>query len=200
MVVGMVRGTSETLVTHTEDATTKSRLIHTALLLFRRKGYHAVGVSEILTVSGISKGSLYHHFPNGKEELVVAVVHRITERMLAMFESSRSPTTGQLLRRVGGKLTRWMQRTGDSTLAMLASFVVESQGVPTLRLAVREAYQQLEQWLQGRLQADGLDKATARERAQLAIALFEGGAMLSHASGQQQPFARAVEYAARLCD
>lgn len=182
-----------------QDATTRMRLIEAALLLFRRHGYHGVGVSEILALSGISKGSLYHHFPDGKQELGVAVVQSIAARMRAMFEQSRSPTTELLLRRVGTKLSRWMQRTGDDTLAMLASFVVESHGVPALRQAVRAAYEELEQWLQCRLQADGFDKATALERAQLAIALFEGGGMLSQAHGQPQQFARAVEYAAQLC-
>jgi hypothetical protein len=116
-----------------------------------------------------------------------------------MFEQSRSPTTELLLRRVGTAISHWMKRTGDDTLAMLASFAVESHSVPKLRLAVRAAYKELEQWLQRRLQEDGFDKVTALERAQLAIALFEGGGVLSQANGQPQQFARAVECAARLC-
>jgi TetR/AcrR family transcriptional repressor of lmrAB and yxaGH operons len=195
----MPKSTAVTALAPSPDPSTRRRLIDAALLLFRRHGYHGVGVSEILTQSGLSKGSLYHFFPEGKQELGIAVVQDLTERVLAIFEESRSPTTELLLRRVGGRISRWMQRTGDGTLAMLASFVVESYGLPGLRHAVRTAYEQLEQWLRGRLQADGFDKATALERAQLAIALFEGGGMLSQAHGQPQVFARAIECAARLC-
>src|SRR4051812_32756368 len=137
----MARSKVVTPVAAAPDTTTRTRLIEAALLLFRRHGYHGVGVSEILAQSGVSKGSLYHHFADGKQELGVAVVQSINERMLTIFEQSRSPTTEQLLRRVGGKLARWMQRTGDDTLALLASFVVESHGVPKLRMAVRAAYQ-----------------------------------------------------------
>jgi TetR/AcrR family transcriptional repressor of lmrAB and yxaGH operons len=182
-----------------EDATTRARLVEAALLLFRRRGYHGVGISEVLAESGISKGSLYHHFPDGKQALGVAVVQELAARMIEMFERNHRPTTEQLLRRVGQTLGRWMQRTGDDTLAMLASFVVESHDLPELRLAVRTAYQQIEQWLKRRLESDGFDATTALERAQLSVALFEGGGVLSQAHGQPRMFLRAVECAARLC-
>lgn len=195
----MARSTAANPAASAQDTTTRTRLIDAALLLFRRHGYHGVGVSEILAQSGISKGSLYHHFPEGKQELGVAVVQTLTERTLALFEQSRGSTTELLLGRAGTKIARWMQRTGEDTLALLASFVVESRGVPKLRLALRAAYKQLEHWLQGKLQADGFDATTALERAQLAIALFEGGGILSQAHGQPRLFTRAVECAAQLC-
>ena len=182
-----------------QDATSRARLIDTALLLFRRRGYHGVGIGEILTASGVSKGSLYHHFPDGKQALGVAVVQRLAARMLELFEQSRGQTTDQLLRRVGAKLARWMQHTGEGTLAMLAAFVVESHDLPALRQAVCDAYEEIERWLQQRLESDGFDSATALHRAQLAVALFEGGGVLSQAHGQPRRFLRAVECAASLC-
>lgn len=199
MCEDMARSAAVTSTTLSQDATTRARLIEAALLLFRRHGYHGIGVSEILALSGISKGSLYHHFPDGKQELGVEVVQHITERILEMFARSRSPTTELLLRRVGAKIARWMQSTGDGPLAVLASFAVESRGEPRLRLAVRAAYNELEQFLQGRLQADGFDAATAADRARLTIALFEGGGVLSQVHGQPRLFSLAIEHAARLC-
>lgn len=51
---------------------TKSLMIEKATLLFQQKGYKSVGVSEILKACDVTKGALYHHFPNGKEELLIA--------------------------------------------------------------------------------------------------------------------------------
>ena len=51
---------------------TKSLIIDIATSLFQQKGYLGVGLNEILKACNISKGSLYHHFPNGKEELLIA--------------------------------------------------------------------------------------------------------------------------------
>ena len=68
-----------------------------------------------------------------------------------------------------------------------------------LRHAVQAAYRELEQLVQRRLQSDGYSETDAHERAQLAIALFEGGAMLSQGLAQARAFGRAVEHAARIC-
>ncbi len=53
----------------------KQRFIEAALTLFRRSGYNGVGLTEIITASGAPKGSFYHYFPGGKEELGEAVLH-----------------------------------------------------------------------------------------------------------------------------
>ena len=54
----------------------RTALIETAALLFRRQGYSATGVNQILEAADVKAGSLYHHFPDGKQELAAAVVDR----------------------------------------------------------------------------------------------------------------------------
>lgn len=54
------------------DLTTREKLTLAAADLFRRQGYHATGVAEVLARAGVPKGSLYHHFPEGKADLARA--------------------------------------------------------------------------------------------------------------------------------
>ncbi|MBH0074756.1 TetR/AcrR family transcriptional regulator [Pseudoalteromonas sp. SWYJ118] len=49
----------------------REQIITTALNLFYSKGLHAVGINEILAVSGIAKKTLYNHFAS-KDELILA--------------------------------------------------------------------------------------------------------------------------------
>ena len=44
---------------------------------FRERGYHSVGIADLLKECGISRGSLYYYFPNGKEELASAVIKNL---------------------------------------------------------------------------------------------------------------------------
>lgn len=199
-MAGMVRSPAPAGAPPDRVADARTLLLEAALLLFRRHGYHGVGVNEILAFSGISKGSLYHHFPDGKQELAVAVVQYLGGRVSSMIDAERSPTTAQLVRRVGASTARWMQSTGDDTRALMASFVTAGAELQALREAVSTAYGAVAQRLQVRLQADGFPKAAARDRAQLVLALFEGGGLLSQAQGQPQLFARAIECAAVLCE
>jgi TetR/AcrR family transcriptional repressor of lmrAB and yxaGH operons len=41
------------------ELTTKERLVTAAAMLFRQKGYHATGLTEILAAAGVPKGSLW---------------------------------------------------------------------------------------------------------------------------------------------
>ncbi|MGL4636502.1 MAG: TetR/AcrR family transcriptional regulator [Beijerinckiaceae bacterium] len=52
----------------------RTRLIRAATKLFRQKGYDGVGLTEILKEADAPKGSFYHHFPEGKEQLGAAAV------------------------------------------------------------------------------------------------------------------------------
>jgi AcrR family transcriptional regulator len=58
---------------------TKSHLIETAVVLLEDKMPHEIAVDEILEKSGISKGSLYHHFEDLAELLEAAQVARYAD-------------------------------------------------------------------------------------------------------------------------
>ena len=50
-------------------------------VLLRRQGYAATGLNEIVERSGAPRGSLYFHFPGGKEELALAAMERSGEAL-----------------------------------------------------------------------------------------------------------------------
>ncbi|MEX0283257.1 MAG: TetR/AcrR family transcriptional regulator [Paracoccaceae bacterium] len=70
---------------------TKDRLIRVAAELFRTRGYHGVGLSELLSAAKAPKGSLYHHFPAGKSDLAVAAADWASDGMLRIIAESFEP-------------------------------------------------------------------------------------------------------------
>ncbi len=70
---------------------TKDRLIQTAARLFSARGYHGVGVAEILAAAKAPKGSLYHHFPNGKSDLALAAATWASDGMLRTIAAAFEP-------------------------------------------------------------------------------------------------------------
>ena len=66
----------------------------TAASLFRRQGYAATGLNQILDQAGVKPGSLYHHFPRGKQQLAAAVVDgsgAIIEQLLRRYMAGDRP-------------------------------------------------------------------------------------------------------------
>ncbi|MBU3060445.1 TetR/AcrR family transcriptional regulator [Nocardia sp. NEAU-G5] len=53
---------------------TRECFVKTTAELLRQRGYYATGINQILAASGAPKGSLYFHFPGGKEQLVAEAV------------------------------------------------------------------------------------------------------------------------------
>ncbi len=72
----------------TEEPTTRDRLVTAATRLFRQRGYDGTGVAEILAAAGVPKGSLYHHFPDGKADLACAAADWTASEIVRVIDDS----------------------------------------------------------------------------------------------------------------
>ena len=84
----------------------RERLLVSAERLFSERGYTAVTLRDIADAVGIRQASLYHHFPEGKEQLFVAVTERGLTRIKDELECvtrevASLSLSGQLERIVG---------------------------------------------------------------------------------------------------
>ncbi len=75
------------------DMTTRDKLAWAAAKLFQEKGYDGVGIAEILKATGLPKGSLYHHFPNGKSDLALGAADLANREMLRIIDDAYSDAT-----------------------------------------------------------------------------------------------------------
>jgi AcrR family transcriptional regulator len=65
----------------------REQLLVTATKLFFQNGFHAVGVDTIAAESGITKMTMYNHFPS-KDHLIVAILERSVELYWEWFENT----------------------------------------------------------------------------------------------------------------
>src|SRR5262245_11586535 len=62
--------------------------------LFREKGFDGASVADISDATGLGKSSLYHHFPDGKQEMALQVLARLEDQLEhTLFEPMRSTGT-----------------------------------------------------------------------------------------------------------
>ena len=71
----------------------KDRLVETALQLFHGQGFHATGIDKILAVAGVSKMTLYKHFPS-KEALILEVL-RVRDQRFRQWMADRTAALAQ---------------------------------------------------------------------------------------------------------
>ena len=183
-----------------DPADTRSRILKAALRLFRQHGYHGVGLNEILALAKAPKGSLYHHFPGGKEEIGVAVVGLIHQGVLGLFDAqAHAPSTALAVGRVGSAMLDTLTRSGHDLCTLYAAFAAERSASPRLAQAVSDSYADMAGRLETRLRAEGVPRQAARDKAALVVMLLEGGSLLAAATQDAAQFKLAVRHAAALC-
>jgi len=69
---------------------TREKLIEAAITLMRRSGLSGAGINEIVRESGAPKGSLYHFFPKGKQQIVEEGLEQYSARVVSFIDSNLS--------------------------------------------------------------------------------------------------------------
>ncbi|MEH7073869.1 TetR/AcrR family transcriptional regulator [Neobacillus drentensis] len=169
---------------------TKSLIIDIATTLFQQKGYIGVGLNEILKACNISKGSLYHHFPLGKEELLIACLDSLKEAITTDTEGifERYPTTIEATKAMIEQLIVHFEKEGTITGYTFSSIVSEMASVSDpVRTACAELYQKIETIYFHKLTADGFTEETAHSIALMMTASIEGAMMLCLTQKASEP-------------
>jgi AcrR family transcriptional regulator len=75
-----------------KGAATRQRIIEGTARLMRERGPADVGLDDVRAATSTSKSQLFHYFPDGKEQLLLAVAEREAEQVL----EDQEPHLGQL--------------------------------------------------------------------------------------------------------
>ena len=165
----------------------KQQMIEKAVLLLARKGLQRASFSEVLEASGAPRGSLYHHFPGGKNELVLAAMDEASRRALAALESFK----GQSADKVAGAfcsiwasvLTRSRLEAGCAVVA-----VTLASDSPELRRRAGEIFKGWREFLSRMLAEGGIPPTRAEGLAASLIAACEGAVAVARAENSITPF------------
>jgi AcrR family transcriptional regulator len=96
---------------------TRAHIIDVAMRLFAAHGYDGTSIEAVLADSGVSRGSLYHHFA-GKDALFLAVLEtvgaRIAEQTEVALKAARDPVD---VLRIGG--VQWLRQASDPVVRQI---------------------------------------------------------------------------------
>lgn len=163
----------------------RAALVDAAALLFRRQGYAATGVNQILETADVKAGSLYHHFPDGKQQLAAAVVDNAgtdIEMRLRQFLDSGLPVVDIVdgwIDLMSSGLA--LDRRDGCPIEPIATESVNAS--PLVREASARAFLAWRQAIADRLRQDAWGEAESEETALAVIALLEGALILSRIAG-----------------
>ena len=105
----------------------RSRMVQAAFELFRKRGYHATAFSDVVQESGAPRGSIYFHFPGGKQELARETIALAGDEIEEMVEAAagRADDPGSLVRALGNTLAKRLEDSGYQSGCSIATMVLE---------------------------------------------------------------------------
>ena len=181
----------------------RARFVETTAALLRRQGYHATGLAQIVEESGAPKGSLYFHFPGGKETLAQAALERSGEEMQAKLAAiaTGAGSPAAAVRAVTKRLADELEASRFQDGCPVATVALEAAAqVPALQAVCSASYGRWQELLEGYLAHAGLPAARARALANLVLAAVEGALLLSRAHADTTPLRAAGEELAALLE
>jgi TetR/AcrR family transcriptional repressor of lmrAB and yxaGH operons len=149
---------------------TRTRMIETTARLLQHRGYHGTALSDILAESSAPRGSLYFHFPGGKDQLVIeatrAAIAESTQALREALAEAKTPAQG--VRAYAEEAARIMQESDYTFGCPVAPVILDATaGLAELAELCRQAF---EDWL-GLLRASFVAAGIPGRRAQ-ALAVF----------------------------
>jgi TetR/AcrR family transcriptional regulator, lmrAB and yxaGH operons repressor len=169
----------------------RNRMIQAAVELFRRKGYHATSFSDVVRESGAPRGSIYFHFPGGKDEVlseaIVAAGDEIVEAVAGA--AARADDAVSFVRVFAQDIAERLEGSGYERGCAIATMVLElapgdersSDGFAQVFARCRVALAaQFEHW--------GLTPERALADADVVMVSLEGAMIVSRAERSLEPF------------
>ena len=151
---------------------TRDRLVRAATSALMRRGVHGSGIGEICGRAGVTKGVFTHHFPDGKEQLVVEVIDRNKAELSSVLRGLQHQSAPDRVRGLFATYADRLRRNGTEFGCPIAAAVVDvSAQWPQVRDATRAAFAEWSTELGcgdgvGKLVVAALEGAILQARAQ----------------------------------
>lgn len=174
----------------------KDALIEAASRLFKQRGYCGVGLNDIIEESGVPKGSLYHYFPKGKEQLATAAINYtkalVMDDIKRVFAGASNPV--EAFQAYVYELSRVFGEGGDPLGSPIGTIAGETHTTSeSIRLACESTFKDWQSVYAQQFLEAGYSEQQSVRLAVVFHALTEGGILLALTLKSGQPLAEIAE-------
>ena len=164
--------------------------------MFRQQGYHGTALHDILAAGGSPRGSLYFHFPKGKEQIGEAALTLAGEALrqrIALAADASESSEIFLVRLVRG-MAADLERSDYKEGCPIATTALETSAQSeVLGTATRNAFKKWELEIQRGLERFGMASGEAELAATLVLSQLEGALLLARTYRSLEPIKRAEQ-------
>jgi TetR/AcrR family transcriptional regulator, lmrAB and yxaGH operons repressor len=173
--------------------TDRSAAVPSLAEVFREHGFEGASVAQLCQATGLGKGSLYHFFPGGKDEMAAAVLADVDAWFAgAIFEPLRSAAPGDPAA-ISAMFDAVADYFGSGRRVCLQGAFALGRERDRFADVIRSYFEQWIASLAPALRSGGQSEAAARAAAIEVVAAIQGGIVLSRALDQPEIFMQVIE-------
>jgi len=169
----------------------RRRMIQETVAALASKGLQGASFSEVLAASGAPRGSLYHHFPGGKDELVDSAMQAAGAWALAALGERRGQPAEEVAAAFIG-LWRFVLTRSDFAAGCAIAAVTVATREPDQLDRAAALFLAWRRELAGLLAAAGVEASRAESLAALLVASCEGAVVVARAERSFDSFDRVM--------
>lgn len=173
------------------------RMIESAIRLLAQRGFQAASFGAVLEASQAPRGSIYHHFPGGKNELIAAAIKVAGDHAVALVHAMHGRTADEIIDGFAG-VWRAVLEMSDFGAGCSAVAVTVSADSPELVEHVGEVFRSWHQAIADVLRAAGLTPRQADDLGTMMLAACEGAVVLCRAQRSLAPLETVAAQLKRL--
>jgi TetR/AcrR family transcriptional repressor of lmrAB and yxaGH operons len=181
---------------------TRRDMVLSAVEVLRERGADAVTLDAVLTRSGAPRGSIYHHFPGGRSEILSDALDFAGDAIAVRIERVAEAGATSALRDFSVFWKKILQDSDYTAGCPVVSVAVSNADEDGAQLASR-ARDIFDRWcdaMRRSLVGDGLTPRTAERLATMVVASVEGAVVLCRARRDMAPLDDVVEELELLID
>jgi TetR/AcrR family transcriptional repressor of lmrAB and yxaGH operons len=169
------------------ESDTRARMVEGAIQLLATRGVHGASLLKVLEHTGAPRGSVYHHFPGGKQELILAALDLTGQRHDRFVEAFRGTSAAEI---TAGYLELWRRILVGSGLESGCPILAVTVSVPAGPLLDRagEIFRTSQRHLVDLYEEVGVLRSAADRFVKFLMASAEGAVVLSRAQQDIEPF------------
>src|SRR5919198_642303 len=166
------------------DPSPRQRMIESAMALVAEHGVDGTSFSQVIEHSGAPRGSIYHHFPGGKAQLMEEATRYGGDLIAAGLRAALEQEDP--IAAIDSVVNFWrgvLRQTNFAVGCPVVAATVEGDRTPDARAAAAETFNRWEQLHIQILERAGVPTDRARSVATMLVAAVEGAVILSRAEG-----------------
>ena len=166
----------------------REEMIQGAIGLLAERGVQGTSFAMVTEATNTPRGSIYHHFPGGKNELIEKAVDSIGALVTALIDAVDATTPADVVEVFFGSWRSALRASNFDGNCAVANTAIGAGEDDSLRVASQQVFEKWHRSLTSAFIRSGADTSASSDYAAICIAAAEGALIMGRASRNDSVF------------